>query len=125
MYRIEGVFWNLLQLSYWMRLVQYTRSMRRYGLSANYIQLKDKAQNKGATLYIDRRPKITGNIAGFINNTQLGSTLKQPNYVFKSREGNHVFLRTIESIVAGEEMLIKNLPNLLLITLTSTIYPSF
>ena len=41
----------------WMRLVQYTRSMHRYGLSANYIQLKGKDQNKGATLYIDERPK--------------------------------------------------------------------
>ena len=42
----------------WMRLVQYTRSMRRYGLLANYIQLKDKAQNKGATLYMDGQKKL-------------------------------------------------------------------
>ena len=55
--------------------------MRRYGLSSNYIQLKDKDQNKGATLYIDGRLKITRNIAGFINSTQPGSTLKQPNYI--------------------------------------------
>jgi hypothetical protein len=43
--------------------------MRRYGLAANYIQLKNNDQNKGATIYIDGRPKATGNIAGFINST--------------------------------------------------------
>ena len=80
--------------------------MHRYGLSTNYIQLKEKDQNKGATLYIDRRPKITGNIVRFINSTQPGSTLKQPNYIFESREGNHVFLCAIKSIATGEELLI-------------------
>ena len=89
-----------------MRLVQYTRSMRRYGLSTNYMQLKDKAQTKGAMLYMDRRPKITGNIVGFINSTQLRSTLKQPNCIFESREGNCVFVCGIKSIVASEELLI-------------------
>jgi hypothetical protein len=43
--------------------------MRRYGLAANYIQLKDNDQNKGATIYIDGRPKTMGNISGFINRT--------------------------------------------------------
>ena len=78
----------------WMRLVQYTQSMHRYGLSANYIQLKDKAQNKGegAMLYIDGRPKTTGNIVGFINSTQPGSKLKHPNCIFESREGNCLFM---------------------------------
>jgi hypothetical protein len=33
--------------------------MRRYGLDANLIQLKDNNQNKGETIYIDRRPKAT------------------------------------------------------------------
>ena len=80
----------------WLRLIQYTRSMRRYGLSVNYIQLKDKAQNKGATLYIEKRPKITGNIAGFINSTQPGSTLKQPNCIFESHERNRVFVCAIK-----------------------------
>ena len=89
-----------------MHLVQYTQSMHRYGLSANYIQLKDKAQNKGATLYMDGRPKTTGNNAGFINSTQPGSTLKQPNYIFESREGNRVFVCAIKSIATGEELLI-------------------
>jgi hypothetical protein len=54
---------------YWIRLEKYTKSMRRYGLVANYIQLKDNDQNKGATIYIARRPKVAGNIAGFINIT--------------------------------------------------------
>ena len=90
----------------WMRLFQYTQIMCRYGLSKNYIQLKDKDQNKGATLYIDERPKKTCNIVGFINSTQLGSTLKQPNCIFKIREGNCVFVCAIKSIVFGEEMLI-------------------
>ena len=80
--------------------------MRRYGLSKNYIQLKDKAQNKGEMLYMDRRPKTTSNIVGFINNTQPRYTLKQSNCIFKSREGNHVFVCAIKSIAAGKELLI-------------------
>ena len=75
--------------------------MRRYGLSANYIQLKDKDQNKGEMLYIDGRPKITGNIARFINSTQPGSTLKQPDCIFEVCEGNRVFVCAIKSIVVG------------------------
>jgi hypothetical protein len=43
--------------------------MRRYGLVANYIHLKDNDQNKGSTIYIDGRPKAVGNIAAFINST--------------------------------------------------------
>ena len=80
--------------------------MHRYGLSANYLQLKEKDPNKGATLYINRRPKITGNIAGFINSTQPRSTLKQPNCIFEACEGNYVFVCDIKSIVVGEELLI-------------------
>ena len=57
-------------------------------------------------MYIDGRPKTTGNIVGFINSTQIGSTLKQPNCIFESREGNHVFVCAIKSIAAGEELLI-------------------
>jgi hypothetical protein len=41
--------------------------MRRYGLAANYIQLKYNDKNKGETLYIDGRPKETRNISGLIN----------------------------------------------------------
>ena len=90
----------------WMHLVQYTWSMHRYGLSANYIQLKDKSQNKGATLYIDGRTKKTRNIAGFINSTQPGSTLKQPNCIFEGCEGNCVFVCFIKSIVVGKSCLL-------------------
>jgi hypothetical protein len=43
--------------------------MQRYGLDANYIQLKDNDQNKGETIYIDGRPKEMGHIAGFIKIT--------------------------------------------------------
>jgi hypothetical protein len=53
----------------WMQLVQYMRSIQRYALAANYIQLINKDKNKGANVYIDGRPKASGNIAGFINNT--------------------------------------------------------
>ena len=61
---------------------------------------------------MDRRPRATGNIEGFINSTQPGSTLKQPNCIFESREGNHVFVCAIKSISVGEELLINyNLNN--------------
>jgi hypothetical protein len=43
--------------------------MQRYRVSTNYIQLVDTNQNKGETMYIEGRPKDTGNIARFINNT--------------------------------------------------------
>ena len=115
----------------WMHLVQYTKSMHRYGLSVNNIELKDEYQNKGATLYIDRRPKITKNIAGFINSTQPGFTLKKPNDIFVTCEGNHVFLCAIKSIVVEEEMLINynlNRVDTNLVTMDvvhPTIYPTF
>ena len=114
-----------------MLWVQYTRSMRRYGLSANYIQLKDKAQNKGAMMYMDERPKTTSNIAGFINSTQLGSTLNQPSFIFEAREGNRAFVCDIKSIDAGEELLINyNLNHADTNTVSMdvvhpTIYPTF
>ena len=57
-------------------------------------------------IYIDGRPKAIGNIAGFINSTRLGSTIKQPNCIFEAREGNRVFICAIKSIRAGEELLI-------------------
>jgi hypothetical protein len=53
----------------WMKLVQYTRGMRIYGVAANYIQLRDNDRNKGGSMYIDGRPKASGNIVGFINST--------------------------------------------------------
>ena len=57
-------------------------------------------------MYMDGRPKTTGNIVGFIKSTQPGSTLKQPNFIFESHEGNCVFVCAIKSIAAGEELLI-------------------
>ena len=82
-------------------------------------------------LYIDGRPKITGNIVGFINSTQLGSTLKQPNYIFEVHEGNRVFVCAIKSIAYGEELLINynlnradtNMVSMVVVHLT--IYPTF
>jgi hypothetical protein len=91
---------------YWIQIVQYTKSMRRDGLAANYIQLKDNDQSKGATLYIDGRPKEMGNIPRFLNSTRPMTTNKRPNCVFEGREGNCVFVCAIKSIVAGEELLI-------------------
>ena len=57
-------------------------------------------------MYMDGRPKTTGNIVGFINSTQLGSTLKQPNCIFEGRGENCVFVCAIKSIVDGEELII-------------------
>ena len=82
-------------------------------------------------MYIDGRPKITGNIVGFINSTQLGSTLKQPNCIFEAHEGNHVSVGAIKSIVVGEEMLINYNLNRVDTNIVSmdvlhpTIYPTF
>lgn len=80
--------------------------MRRYGVATNYIQLKHNDENKGATMYNYGRPNATGKIAGFINSTQPVTTNKQPNCIFEGHEGNCVFICAIESIVAGEELLI-------------------
>ena len=55
---------------------------------------------------MNRRPKSTGNIVGFINNTQLRSTFKQTNCIFESREGNRVFVCGVKSIAARKELLI-------------------
>ena len=60
---------QLYKYNHWLMLVRSTQSMRRYGVAANYIQLLDNNQNKWETMYIDGRPKATGNIAGFINST--------------------------------------------------------
>ena len=105
--------------------------MHRYELLANYIQLKDKAHNKGETLYMDGRPKTTGNIAGFINSTQPRSTLKQLSSIFESCEGNCVFVCAIKSIAVGKEMLIDynlnrvDTNNVSMVVLQQTIYKSF
>jgi hypothetical protein len=90
----------------WMRLVQYMRSMRRYALATNYIQLINKDKNKGATIYIDGRPKASGNIAGFINNKGPGTTNKQRNCIFEVLEENRVVLCAIKKIAPREELLV-------------------
>jgi hypothetical protein len=90
----------------WMWLVWYMRSMRRYALTANYIQLINKDKNKGVTIYIDGRPKASDNITGFINNTRPGTTNKQPNCIYEGREENRVVLCAIKKIALGEELLV-------------------
>ena len=89
-----------------MRIVRYKKSMCRYALLANYIQQKKNDQSKRFSMYIDGRPKATINIAGFINSTRPSSTSKQLNCIFEAREGNEVFVCAIQSISAGEELLI-------------------
>ena len=90
----------------WFLLVRYMQSMLTYGLEANYFQLLDNNMNKGATVYIDGRPKASGNIAGFINSTRPGSTHKLPNFLFEGHEGNCVFVCATKSIDVGEELFI-------------------
>jgi hypothetical protein len=80
--------------------------MQRYALAVNYIQLIKNDKNKGATIYIDGRPKASGNIAGFINNTQPGTTNKQRNCIFEVRQENWVVLCAIKKIAPGEELLV-------------------
>ena len=57
-------------------------------------------------MYIDGRPKATGNIAGFINSTRPVATTKKPNCIFEAREGNRIFVCATKTIVPGEEFLI-------------------
>ena len=80
---------------------------------------------------MDGRPKTTTNIVGPINSTQLGSTLKKPNCIFESCEGNRVFVCAIKSIVDGEELLINYNLNRVdtntfsMVVVHPTIYPTF
>jgi hypothetical protein len=90
----------------WMRLVWYMRSMQRYAIATNYIQLIKKDKNKGETIYIYGRPKASRNIIGFINNTQPGTTNKQLNCIYEGREENRVVLCTIKKIALREELLV-------------------
>jgi hypothetical protein len=89
-----------------MQLVWYMRSMQRYALTTNYIQLINKDKNKGVTIYIDGMSKDFGNIAGFINNTRPGTTNKQPNCIYEGCEENQVVLCIIKKISLGEELLV-------------------
>jgi hypothetical protein len=80
--------------------------LRRYRVAANYIQRVDNNQNKGATMYINGRPKVIGNIVGFMNSTRLVATTKKPNFIFEGCEGNLIFVCATKTIVPGEELLI-------------------
>ena len=82
------------------------QSMQRYSLAANYIQLINKDKNKGATIYIDGRPKASRNIAGFINNTRPETTNKQPNCIYEGCEENQTVLCAKKKIAHGEELLV-------------------
>ena len=90
----------------WLLLVWYTWSMHRYIVALNYIQLLENNMNKGATMYIDGRPKASRNITWFINSTWTGTTHKLPNCIFEGHEGKCVFICAIKSIVVGEGLLI-------------------
>ena len=80
---------------------------------------------------MDERPKTTGNIEGFKNSTQPGSTLKQPNCIFELCEENRVFVCAIKSIAAGEELLIDynlnrvDTNNVSMVMVQQTTYKSF
>jgi hypothetical protein len=82
------------------------RSMQRYAIAANYIQLINKDKNKGVNIYIDGRPKDSDNITGFINNTRPGTQNKQSNCIYEGHEENRVVLCVIKKISPGEELLV-------------------
>jgi hypothetical protein len=81
-------------------------SMWKYVVTANYVQLKDSDHNNGAAVYIDGRPKESGNIEGLINNTRPRTTRKKPNCIFEGHEGNRKFICVVKTIVVGEELLV-------------------
>jgi hypothetical protein len=86
----------------WMWLDWYMQSMWRYVLSANYIQLINNGKNKGEVIYIDGRHKYLGNITGFINITQPGTTNKQLNFIYEGHEGNQVVMCTVKRLLSGK-----------------------
>ena len=57
-------------------------------------------------MYIDGRPKSSGNIVGFINSTRPVTTTKKLNCIFKGCEGNRIFVCAIKKIAPGEDFLI-------------------
>ena len=80
--------------------------MRRYRVAANYIQLTEHNNNKGVTMYIDGRPKASGNVAGFVNSTRPLTTNKQLNCKFGGHEEHCIFVCATKTILRGEELLI-------------------
>ena len=57
-------------------------------------------------MYIDGRPKASGNVVGFINSTRLVTTTKKPNYEFEGREEHLIFVCATKKILPSEELLI-------------------
>ena len=80
--------------------------MRIYRVATNYIQLAEHNKNKGATMYIDGRPKASGNIVGFINSTQPVIATKKPNFKFEGHEEHRIFVCATKTILPSEELLI-------------------
>ena len=96
----------LYRYNNWLILVQYTRSMRRYRVATNYIQLVEHNKNKGETMYIDGRPKVSRNVAGFVNSTWTMKTTKQPNCDLEGCKEHRIFVCATKTILPGEELLI-------------------
>ena len=82
----------LYRYNNWLILVEYTQIMRIYGVAANYIQLAEHNKNKGATMYIDGRPKVSKKFVGFINSTWPVIATKQPNCEFEGHEEHRIFV---------------------------------
>ena len=80
--------------------------MRRYGVAANYIQLAEHNKNKGATMYIDGRPKASRNVTGFVNSSRPVIATKKPNCEFQGCEEHSIFVCAKKPILPGEEFFI-------------------
>ena len=57
-------------------------------------------------MYIDGRPKASGNIVGLINSTRPGMTRKEPSCIFEEREGNKIFVCAVKTIMSCKELLV-------------------
>ena len=57
-------------------------------------------------MYIDGRPKESGNIVGFVNSTRPMMETKQPNCEFEGHEEHRIFVCATKTILLGEELLI-------------------
>ena len=57
-------------------------------------------------MYIDGRPKESGNIVGFVNSKLIVTATKQPNFEFEGCEEHRIFVCATKKILPGEELLI-------------------
>ena len=57
-------------------------------------------------MYIDGRPKASGNVAGFINSTRPMIETKKPNCEFEGCKEHRIFVCATKTILPGEELLI-------------------